>query len=182
MSKRIVVGLLAAVILATIPPAEAQQRAKISRIGLLSSTGDLRAPGPSVEAFRQALRDLGYNEGKNISIEYRYAEGNQERLSDLVAELVKLKPDVLVVTALTAVRAAKQATKTIPVVMVILSDSGRHRDSRESGAPGRQYHGAHQTHPGIKRQTAGIASGDGSASIARRSALGRRCPGSDCRF
>jgi putative tryptophan/tyrosine transport system substrate-binding protein len=101
---------------------KAHQPTKISRIGFLPSTGDIRNPGPSVEAFRHGLRDLGYIEQTNILVEYRYAEGRQERLPELVAELVKLNFDVLVLTALTAVRAAKQATKTIPIVMVILSD------------------------------------------------------------
>ena len=103
-------------------PANAQQPTKIARIGFLSSTGDIRNPGLSVEAFRQGLRNLGYVEQKNILVEYRYAEGKQDRLPELVAELVNLKPDVLVLTALTAVQAAKQVTKTIPIVMVILSD------------------------------------------------------------
>ena len=102
--------------------AEGQQPTKIPRIGLLSSAGDPRAPGPQIEAFRQGLRDLGYIEGKNILVEYRYAEGKLDRLPDFVAELIQLKVDVLVVTALVAIRAAKQATKTIPIVMVILSD------------------------------------------------------------
>ena len=90
-------------------PVNAQQPAKIARIGFLSSTGDIRNPGPSVEAFRRGLRDLGYVEQKNILVEYRYAEGKQERLPELVAELVKLKLDVLVLTALTAV--LKQPSK-----------------------------------------------------------------------
>ena len=68
-----------------------------------------------MEAFQRGLRDLSYVEQKNILVEYRYAEGKQDRLPELVAELVKLKPDVLVLTALTAVQAAKQVTKTIPL-------------------------------------------------------------------
>jgi putative tryptophan/tyrosine transport system substrate-binding protein len=103
-------------------PVNAQQPTKIARVGFLSSTGDVRNPGTSVAAFQRGLRDLGYVEQKNILVEYRYAEGKQERLPELVAELLKLKLDVLVLTALTAVQAAKQATKTIPIVMVILSD------------------------------------------------------------
>ena len=115
--------LLCALLLALSIPAEAQQPAKkIPRIGLLSSAGDSRMPGFQIDAFREGLRDLGYVEGKNILVEYRYAEGEQDRIPSLVTELVQLKVDVLVVTALTAVRVAKQATKTIPIVMVILSD------------------------------------------------------------
>ena len=75
-----------------------------------------------VEAFRQGLRDLGYVEGKNIQLEYRYAEGNLDRMPDLVAELVQLKPAVIVVSAVPAIRAAKQMTKTIPIVIITTVD------------------------------------------------------------
>jgi ABC-type uncharacterized transport system substrate-binding protein len=102
--------------------AQAQQRAPIPRIGVLSSAGSARISGPQIEAFRLGLRQLGYIEGNNILVEYRYAEGEQGRMPTLVTELVKLKVDVLVLTALTAIRAAKRATNTIPIVMVILSD------------------------------------------------------------
>jgi putative ABC transport system substrate-binding protein len=68
------------------------------------------------------LRDLGYIEGKNILVEYRYPEANVERIQNLVAELVQLKVDVLVVITLTSIQAAKQATKTIPIVMVTTQD------------------------------------------------------------
>jgi ABC-type uncharacterized transport system substrate-binding protein len=102
--------------------AEAQQPKKISRIGYLSATGDANNPGPQVEAFRQGLRHLGYVEGKNISVEYGYLEGKLDRIPALIAELVQLKVDVIVVTALMAIRAAKQATKTIPIVMVTTQD------------------------------------------------------------
>ena len=100
---------------------EAQQRTKIPRIGY-PSTRDQSSPGPLVEAFRQGLRDLGYIDGKNILLEFRYAEGKLERLPSLVAELVQLNVDVLVVPVLPAIRAAKQATKTIPVVMISNAD------------------------------------------------------------
>jgi putative ABC transport system substrate-binding protein len=97
--------------------AQAQQPAKIPRIGYVSGTGDASDQGPYVEALRQGLRDLGYVEGKNFVIEYRGAEGKLDRIPSLVNELVHLKVDVLV--AFTgAIRAAKQATKTIPIVMV----------------------------------------------------------------
>ena len=72
-----------------------------------------------VEAFRQRLRELGYVEGKNIVIEYRYAEGKLERLPDLAAELVRLKVDVIV-TGGSAVLAAKKASATIPIVFALL--------------------------------------------------------------
>jgi putative ABC transport system substrate-binding protein len=124
MTRRVFVSycLLLAASLLAFSSAQAQQPAKIPRIGVLSSAGSSRTPGSQIEAFRQALGDLGYIEGKNILVEYRYAEGEQDRIPSLVTELVQLKVDVVVVTALTAVRVAKQATKTIPIVMVILSD------------------------------------------------------------
>jgi putative tryptophan/tyrosine transport system substrate-binding protein len=102
--------------------AEAQQPAKVPRIGYVSGSGDPSNPGPEIEAFRQGLRDLGYIEGKNILVEYRYVEGELDRVPRLVAELVQLKLDVLVVSPASAIRAAKQATKTIPIVMVAIQD------------------------------------------------------------
>jgi putative ABC transport system substrate-binding protein len=103
--------------------AEAQQAAKIPRIGYVSGTGNAANQGPYVEALRQGLRDLGYVDGKNIVIEYRGAEGKGDSIPSLVKELVQLQVDVLVVpTAQGAIRAAKQATKTIPIVMVTLVD------------------------------------------------------------
>jgi ABC-type uncharacterized transport system substrate-binding protein len=100
----------------------AQQPTKVPRIGYVTGTGDLRNPGPNVEAFRQGLRDLGYIEAKNILLEYRSTEGKQDRLPSLVAELVQLNVDILVSGLFPAIRAAKQATKTIPIVMVTAQD------------------------------------------------------------
>jgi putative ABC transport system substrate-binding protein len=102
--------------------ASAQQPATSPRIGFLSGAGDPSNPGPAVEAFRQGLRDSGYTEGKNVLVEYRYAEGMRDRVPLLVSELVQLKVDVLVLLTLPSVRAAKDATKTIPVVMVLAVD------------------------------------------------------------
>src|SRR5215475_10123537 len=102
--------------------AQAQQPKKVPRIGYLSSTGDSNAPGLNVEAFRRGLRELGYIEGKNILVEYRYIEGKPDRIPGLVNEFVQLKVDVLILVPLTAIRIAKQATKTIPIVMVIADD------------------------------------------------------------
>ena len=76
----------------------------------------------SIKIFRQGLRDLGYIEGKNILVEYRYAEGNRDRMPGIVAELVQLKVDVLFSTQAIVVRAAKEATKTIPIIMAITPD------------------------------------------------------------
>ena len=122
MRKKVIGFALSAVLFALCLPADAQQPSKIPRIGYLTAGGDPRTPGPEVEVFRQGLRDLGYLEGKNIVIEYRGAEGKQDRISGLVTELVQIKVDVLVITSLPAIRAAKQATETIPIVMVTNAD------------------------------------------------------------
>ncbi len=90
--------------------------AKIFRIGYLAPAS-LSALVVRTEAFRQGLRELGYVEGKNIVIEWRYAEGKLDRLPELAAELVRLKVDVIVTAGPTATRAAKEATSTIPIVM-----------------------------------------------------------------
>lgn len=100
--------------------AQAQQPAKIPRIGIVR--GDANAPAPNIQIFRQALQDLGYIEGKNILFEYRYTEGNRDRAQAIVAELVGLKVDILFSTQGIVVRAAKEATTTIPIVMVITPD------------------------------------------------------------
>jgi putative ABC transport system substrate-binding protein len=122
MRAKILVWLLATVFLTTAALAEAQQPKKVPRIGYVSNSGDANNPGPRVEAFRQGLRDLGYVEGKNILVEFRYLEGNVNRAPALVAELVQLKVDVLVLITLPSIRAAKQATKTIPIVMLTTVD------------------------------------------------------------
>ena len=118
MNRKITGLALCAVLFALCCSVDAQQPAKIPRIGYISGTGDASNPGPNVEAFRQGLRDLGYVEEKNILIEYRYVEGNVDRIPSLVAELVQLKVDVLVSPNTPVIRAAKQATETIPIVMV----------------------------------------------------------------
>jgi putative ABC transport system substrate-binding protein len=116
MKSKSLFWLLATVLLTTAPPAQAQQPAKVPRIGF-----QLDAPASAVtartEAFRQGLRELGYIEGKNIVIEWRSAEGKLERRSELAAEVVSLKVDVIVSGGAAITRAVKQATATIPIVM-----------------------------------------------------------------
>jgi len=102
-------------------PAGAQQQTKIPRIGLLYA-GTPSTQFARVEAFRQGLRELGYVEGKNIIIEYRYAEGKLDRLPALLAELVRLKVAVIVTGGGSSTRAAKEATSTIPIVMAQVGD------------------------------------------------------------
>ena len=112
--------IYATLILASIHLAEAQQPKKVPRIGIVR--GDPNALAPSIKIFRQALQDLGYVEGKNILFEYRYTEGNRDRAKAIVAELVGLKIDILFSTQAIVVRAAKEATTTIPIVMAITPD------------------------------------------------------------
>src|SRR5215469_8093499 len=108
---------LGAMLFALCLSAEAQQPTKIPRIGYLSG-GFSSAGAPRTDALRLGLRELGYVEGKNIVIDYRHAEGELDRLSALAAELVRLKVDVIVTGGGGgATRAAKEATKTIPIVM-----------------------------------------------------------------
>jgi putative ABC transport system substrate-binding protein len=95
---------------------EAQQPKKVARIGFLAAVSH-SANSARFEAFRQGLRELGYVEGKNIVIEWRYAEGKLDRLPALADELVRLKVDVIVSGGSTATRPAKEATNTIPIVM-----------------------------------------------------------------
>jgi putative ABC transport system substrate-binding protein len=121
MGKKAIVVLVVSWALVSLHLAEAQETKKVPRVGSLLA-GSRSAARENVEGFRRGLRDLGYIEGKNILVEYRYGEGNTERFPSLVAELVQLKVDVLVTGSLTVIRAAKQATETISIVMVILDD------------------------------------------------------------
>jgi putative ABC transport system substrate-binding protein len=123
MKKARVLSILFVMILFAVAiMAEAQQPAKVSRIGVLAP------PSPSffstrIEPFRQGLRELGYLEGKNILIEYRYAEGKLDRLPHLAAELVHLKVDVILTAGESGALAAKNTTKTIPIVFAVAEDA-----------------------------------------------------------
>ena len=119
---KIILLLLMGPILANLHFAEAQQPTKIPRIGLMPVAGNPTAPTRLVEAFQQGLRELGYVEGKNIVIEYRWPSVDPDRVTAWVAELVQLKVDVLVSSSSAAIHAAKQATKTIPIVMIVAQD------------------------------------------------------------
>lgn len=98
----------------------AQPPAKIPRIGVLSP--GCHPPSPVQDAFLQGLRDLGYVDGHNVAIEWRYSEGRAERFADLAAELVRLQVDLIVTVSTPAALAAKQATQSIPIVMVYVAD------------------------------------------------------------
>jgi len=121
MNTKFLIWLLTTVLLTTAPAAQAQQAGKIFRIGFL---GNSTASGIAVllEAFRQELRKLGWIEGKNIIIEYRFAEQKNERLPELAADLVRLKVDLIVTAGGPTPFAAKKATTTIPIVMTTSTD------------------------------------------------------------
>jgi ABC-type uncharacterized transport system substrate-binding protein len=116
--------LVAVVLFAVAVIADAQQPTKIPRVGFLSGREKPTAatPDPSADAFRRGLQDLGYIEGKNILIEYRYLEAKLDNIPRFVNELVQLNVDVLCVLFNSGLLAAKQATKTIPIVMVTTED------------------------------------------------------------
>jgi putative tryptophan/tyrosine transport system substrate-binding protein len=117
MKKKIMILTLCAMLFALSSSAEAQQPKKIPLIGYLSSV-DPATESTRSEAIRAALRELGYLEGQNIAIEYRYAAEKRDRLPELAAELVRLKVDIIMVAGgATLIRPAKNATKTIPIVM-----------------------------------------------------------------
>jgi putative ABC transport system substrate-binding protein len=113
-------GILAA------PLADAQQAGKVPRIGMLvGSSPESPTARAVLDAFRQGLRERGYTEGKNIVIEYRWAQGRFERFPELAAELVRLKVDVIVTGNTPAALAAKHVTTTIPIVVAVMADPVR---------------------------------------------------------
>jgi putative ABC transport system substrate-binding protein len=111
--------ILATLLFASVYLAHAQKQATIPRVGILRPGSP---PDPNLEVFLQGLRDLGYIEGKNILLELRFAEGKQDRLPELAAELVRLKVDALYGGSTPVIFALKQATKTIPIVFTTTSD------------------------------------------------------------
>jgi putative ABC transport system substrate-binding protein len=124
MERRTFLALVSVGLLAAPLAAEAQQARKVPRIGFLSPSS-LSDPRTAlfVEAFQQGLRELGWVEGQNIAIEYRWAEERTERLPDLASNLASLKVDVIVAATSPAIQAAKQATGTIPIVMAVVAET-----------------------------------------------------------
>jgi putative ABC transport system substrate-binding protein len=121
IDRRAFIGSLTGGLLAAPLAAEAQQAEKVYRIGFLGAASHSRY-APFVEALRLGLRDLGYVDGKNLAIEYRWAEGKLERLPSLAQELIRLNLDVLFVATTPGSLAAKAATATIPIVFVAVAD------------------------------------------------------------
>ena len=110
----LVLGLLVVVPL----PTDAQQAAKVKKIGVIATE-----PGPLTKPFKQTLRELGWREGQNLAIEWRFTEGEAERFPAMAAELVRLQVDVIFAASAPAIRAVKQATTTIPIVFSTLADA-----------------------------------------------------------
>jgi putative ABC transport system substrate-binding protein len=121
MNRRTAIRRLATFFLTTASLAHAQQTKKVPLIGYLGFGSPSDSPA-RIEAFRQGLRELGYVEGKNIFIEWRHAEGNDDRLPSLAAELLRLKVEIIVTNGPYSTRAAKKATVTIPIVMASVGD------------------------------------------------------------
>ena len=122
MRASIVCWALGALLVALSVPAAAQQPEKGYRVGILAGSSQALGWQSSNEALQQGLRELGYIEGKNLILEYRYAEGNVARFPALAAELVRLNVDLIVAIGHPPVLAAKQATQTIPIVMTVPTD------------------------------------------------------------
>jgi len=119
--KKILVSVLSAVILTFVHLAEGQQPKKIPRIGVLAP-GRSDLSFPILDAFKQNLRELGWVEGKNVVSEYRWGEGNENRLPDLAAELIHINVDIIVATTVRAGQAAQRLTRTIPIVVMGMTD------------------------------------------------------------
>ena len=148
---------------------EAQQPERIPRIGYLPSAG---APIPrQLKAFQEGLRDLGYVEGKNIVIESRHSDGKFEP-TDLVKELLQLKVDILIAVDPTSVRAAKQATKNVPIVMVTNQDPVATGLVDDLARPERKRHRDCPPHSRPEWKKVGDTQGDHPIDFSRRRSLG----------
>jgi putative tryptophan/tyrosine transport system substrate-binding protein len=139
---------LSATLFALCSSAEAQQPTKVPRIGFLNANSPSTIAA-RLEAFRHGLRELEYVEGKNIVVEYRWAEGKIERLPDLATELVRLKVDVIVTASSTVTRAAKEATSTIPIVMANDNDPAGNGFVASLARPGGNITGLSTLYPEI---------------------------------
>jgi hypothetical protein len=171
-------------------PLAARAQPKIPRVGFMgNSTAALEAN--LVSAFRDGLRERGYEEGRNIIIEYRWADGKYERFPALVAEHITAKVDVIVTAGTPAALAVKKATTTVPLIMVAVGGSGRHRSRAEPGAARWQSHGTKLDCARPRGQAAGYSARSRAHAFACRrilqlaqslpcridAASARRCPG-----
>jgi putative ABC transport system substrate-binding protein len=138
------VGVIVTLILSLLAApltSQAQSATHVPRLGLLIPSS-VSAVASRLEAFRHGLRDLGYVEGRTIILEYRFADGQADRLPALVAELIRLPVDVLVADGTVALRAAQHATTTIPTVMAVSGDPVGAGLVASLARPGGEHHGA----------------------------------------
>ena len=136
--KSFVFAILTIFFATSIGLAAGESAGKIPRVGILFIGG---RDQPHLEAFKQGLRERGYTEGKNIVLDYRYAEGKVDRLGSLAKELVELKVDVIVTTSGNSARAAAEATKTIPIVLTTGADPVKAGLAESLAKPGRNITG-----------------------------------------
>jgi putative ABC transport system substrate-binding protein len=137
---------LGAIILALCSFADAQQPTKVARLGFLIATSPSTEKN-RIDSFLQGMRELGYAEGKNLVIEWKYAEGKFDRLTDLASELTRLKVQIIVTTGSTSTRAAKEATSTIPIVMTQDTDPVRNGFITSLSRPGKNITGLSNLYP-----------------------------------
>ena len=159
MNAKLILSFLTIAMLAIVGLGHAQQPTKVPRIGYLGFSSPSTIP-TRIEAFRQGLRELGYVEGKNIVIEWRFAEGKLDRLAALAAELVRLKVDIIVTGGPPATPAAKEATSTIPIVMTFDPDPVGSGFVASLARPGGNITGLSTLSPGAERKTTGAFEGD----------------------
>lgn len=153
--------ILCAMLFGICSQAGAQQQSKVARIGFLYSLSPA-VNTDRIEAFQQGLRELGCVEGKNIIVRYRYTEGNRERLTELAAELVRLKVDVIVSGGPAVTRPAKEATATIPIVMAQDSNPAGNGFAASLARPGGNITGLSKLAPEVSGETARVAEKDPS--------------------
>jgi|SRR5215471_11085352 len=160
MKRKITVLTLCAILFALCGSVDAQQTKKIPTVGfLLEGFPSSISDSIRIDAFRKGLHEIGYTEGKSIFIEYRFAEGKRERLSDLASELVRLKPDVIVTYGTVGAVALKQATTTIPIVTVSSGDPVGRGLVASLGSARRKHYRTQRRQPGFKRETVGTIKG-----------------------
>jgi ABC-type uncharacterized transport system substrate-binding protein len=146
--------------------AHAQQQRKIPRIGILLPNPPAVTP-QLLKTFQQGLRELGYDEGENIVIEYRFGEGKSERYPYLAAELVQLKVDVIVTSSTPAIESVKNATSTIPIVMAASAEPVGSGLIASLDRPGWQHYWVDHAVSRVERKTSGTPQGNRSKALPR---------------
>ena len=176
MDRRTFVGTAAGALLVKAFPANAQPAAKVPRIGVLHP-GDSATASQLAAAFTQGLRERGYVEGQNIVVERRFGDGRTERISEVAAELVRLKVDVIVTSTDVAIAAVKQQTRTIPIVMANSTDPVGTGFVASLARPGGNVTGLTEHLPGAQRQEAGTPEGSRPRALPSGDHVESRRPG-----